>query len=145
MCGLQWLYFISSFHAHILTERVKAMNNSVEQAVSLNVDFRRTTPWTTFPQHIHKSHSGNRRIILKWIVKKLNVKAWIVFVLIRARSGSGLLWSLKWKSRFRYLTFLNEIRSIKLIHQLAYFTTHYNMVLGKSKHHPRTGREDPEG
>jgi hypothetical protein len=28
---------------------------------------------------------------------------------------------------------LNEIRSIKLIDQLAYFTTHYNMVIGKSK------------
>ena len=40
---------------------------------------------------------------------------------------------------------LNEIRSNKLIHQLAYFTTHYNMVIGKSKLHPRTGCEGPEG
>ena len=30
------------------------------------------------------------------------------------------------------LDFLNEICSIKLIHQLAYFITHYNMVVGKS-------------
>lgn len=27
--------------------------------------------------------------------------------------------------------FLDEIRSNKLIHELAYFTTHYNMVIGK--------------
>jgi hypothetical protein len=41
--------------------------------------------------------------------------------------------------------FSNEIRSFKLIHQLAYFTTHYNTLIGKSKLRPRTGREGPEG
>ena len=42
------------------------------------------------------------------------------------------------------LTFLNEIHSIKLMHQLAYFTTHYNMVIGKGQLHRRTGHEGPE-
>jgi len=60
---------ISRTHINWASEGAE-LNSSVERAVSLNVDFRRMTPWTTFPQHIHKSHSGNRRIILKWIVKK---------------------------------------------------------------------------
>jgi hypothetical protein len=39
----------------------------------------------------------------------------------------------------------NEIRSIKLTHQLTYFTTHYNIVIGKGKLHSTARREGPEG
>jgi len=122
-----------SFHTRILTERLKAMNNSVEQAVSSNVDCRRMTPWTTstFPQYIHKSHSWNRRIILKWIVNKTKCESVNCIHLNRGTVRQRAFVTSEMKVSVPLFDFLNEIHSIKLFD--VFLTVHHSIDFSKYK------------